>query len=519
MKDYEFSSPGGEIASPGREVSLPLREAYRPVELAAAPAESAAVQEDARSGGRSEKARSKAKKPKRGLGRLQQAAAAVAVSAVTVTAAGGLPSLLPEREGYPYAPLTASQQAFLDETYQALLAGDMDAMEDLTGSVMSEQLFRQVVQPYNERINIEYEESLYDPFTPGAEAGYLQYDGEHAGVALDDGSGRPLMWMTFEEYGGVSTKVQGLQGNDSEYLRQIMVSRDADYVYTTYAKMDLLPSEETQGRSMTYRFREDKDGVETLCETRLLGEFDKLPYFYYSDEYTYVLAGGTVSFDYSDSGGGQAHGAARVSGGRTTDWDENVHIDITQSPRGFYSTVTLDLGDGREPQRFDIGEWYAPEPYVHQFTMNWFLPLEGPDFKPGPAPAVTGAIAVSGKAGENLTWALTDDGMVTVNGTGPTYNFRGVSAARPGWFTSAGIPVTRAVVKDGVTVIGEYFFAAENSALVSVSLPASLTRIGEGAFDGCEALTEIDFAGSEEAWIALGGPKLLPVGVTVRFGV
>ena len=55
MKDYEFSSPGGEIASPGREVSLPLREAYRPVELAAAPAESAAVQEDARSGGRSEK--------------------------------------------------------------------------------------------------------------------------------------------------------------------------------------------------------------------------------------------------------------------------------------------------------------------------------------------------------------------------------------------------------------------------------------------------------------------------------
>ena len=58
------------------------------------------------------------------------------------------------------------------------------------------------------------------------------------------------------------------------------------------------------------------------------------------------------------------------------------------------------------------------------------------------------------------------------------------------------------VVPDGVTVIrGEAF--ASCAKLTAVTLPASLTTIGDQAFYGCEGLTEASYAGTREQWEAV----------------
>ena len=95
---------------------------------------------------------------------------------------------------------------------------------------------------------------------------------------------------------------------------------------------------------------------------------------------------------------------------------------------------------------------------------------------------VTARAAESGTCGENLTWTISDDGVLTISGTGPMNDY-GYSGGPWGGFTSV-------VVEDGVTTIGAYAFY-RNSLLSSISLPEGLISIGGYAFYCCEALEEI----------------------------
>ncbi len=60
-------------------------------------------------------------------------------------------------------------------------------------------------------------------------------------------------------------------------------------------------------------------------------------------------------------------------------------------------------------------------------------------------------------------------------------------------------------VANGIEGIGANAFRGEDK-LTSVILPATLKTIGEGAFDGCTAITSVDYAGTKEQWesIAIG---------------
>ena len=116
----------------------------------------------------------------------------------------------------------------------------------------------------------------------------------------------------------------------------------------------------------------------------------------------------------------------------------------------------------------------------------------------------------SGTCGDNLTWKLTDDGKLTIEGTGAMYSY--------GWSDSPLYIhrelITEVVIPEGVTNIGEGFFwdctglteitipagvtSIDNYAfpgcrnLVSVSVPESVTSIGDYAFQSCESLTTIN---------------------------
>lgn len=67
------------------------------------------------------------------------------------------------------------------------------------------------------------------------------------------------------------------------------------------------------------------------------------------------------------------------------------------------------------------------------------------------------------------------------------------------YLVSARPNVTECAVKEGtVSIAGSAFNSC--ASLASVSIPASVTHIGVGAFFSCTSLTEIRYAGTSEAW-------------------
>ena len=89
----------------------------------------------------------------------------------------------------------------------------------------------------------------------------------------------------------------------------------------------------------------------------------------------------------------------------------------------------------------------------------------------------------SGSCGDNLTWTLDEDGTLTISGTGEMYD-GGIIAAE-----GLGNKVTRLVLEEGITYIGEWAFLNCERLTGNLILPSSLTGIGENAFYECKGLT------------------------------
>jgi len=89
-----------------------------------------------------------------------------------------------------------------------------------------------------------------------------------------------------------------------------------------------------------------------------------------------------------------------------------------------------------------------------------------------------------GANGSNVTWKLTSDGTLTINGTGKMADYEWSGAP---WYDVRS-QVKKAVIEDGVTSIGNYAFFYCTS-LTSVMIPVSVISIGEDAFSSCTSLT------------------------------
>lgn len=100
--------------------------------------------------------------------------------------------------------------------------------------------------------------------------------------------------------------------------------------------------------------------------------------------------------------------------------------------------------------------------------------------------------------GENLKWNL-KDGTLTITGSGRMNDYKGILGERDKdgnrrmlcvdtpWEDNK---VSRIVVEDGVTSIGNFAFAF-CPGLKEISLPETVTSIGDSVFDGCESLEVI----------------------------
>ena len=94
-------------------------------------------------------------------------------------------------------------------------------------------------------------------------------------------------------------------------------------------------------------------------------------------------------------------------------------------------------------------------------------------------------VVASGTCGTNVTWTLTDDGVLTISGTGDMTDF--ASSSKMPWYYNRS-KITTVLIENGVTSIGNYAFGYCYN-LTSTSIPASVTSIGNYAFYDCYNLT------------------------------
>jgi len=130
---------------------------------------------------------------------------------------------------------------------------------------------------------------------------------------------------------------------------------------------------------------------------------------------------------------------------------------------------------------------------------------------------------MSGNCGDDLTWTLDDAGTLTVSGTGPMTNYEsgqtpwndyicdvrtvviesGVTSIGDNAFYNTDTPglTTSVTIPDTVTSIGNHAFDF-CEYLTNITIPDSVISIGEGAFDGC-GLTDVYYDGTQAQWDAM----------------
>ena len=124
--------------------------------------------------------------------------------------------------------------------------------------------------------------------------------------------------------------------------------------------------------------------------------------------------------------------------------------------------------------------------------FNSAMPSQGTQSAaPLPTPP-SAAIIASGSCGGSAGWSLTEDGTLTVSGTGAMEDYSDKSAQS--WCGHADA-INSVIISDGISHIGNRAFYG-CSSLTEIALSNSVTNIGKFAFYGCKALTEITISNS-----------------------
>lgn len=101
----------------------------------------------------------------------------------------------------------------------------------------------------------------------------------------------------------------------------------------------------------------------------------------------------------------------------------------------------------------------------------------------------------SGKCGENLTWTLSSDGILAIDGTGEMDDYLYVNGSPTCPWSKHLSDIKTVNMNPNVTHIGHLAFYG-CTALTSVSIPESVTSIGDAAFEYCSSLASINIPDS-----------------------
>lgn len=103
-------------------------------------------------------------------------------------------------------------------------------------------------------------------------------------------------------------------------------------------------------------------------------------------------------------------------------------------------------------------------------------------------------VATGGSLGSGVWWELTDDGVLTISGSGGTGSLAdesgpGSGGMCPPWRSSVD-SIRAIVIEDGITDVGNNLFADCWSA-ESLSIASTVTSLGTQAFKGCSSLQQV----------------------------
>ena len=100
-------------------------------------------------------------------------------------------------------------------------------------------------------------------------------------------------------------------------------------------------------------------------------------------------------------------------------------------------------------------------------------------------------IIASGTCGENVTWSVSDYGVLRIEGTGAIADFVSADAPKP-W---DGYTFYTVRIGSGVTRIGDYAFANSPQEFGNLEMAETVCSIGKGAFENCDGLSyfSVDF--------------------------
>jgi len=106
---------------------------------------------------------------------------------------------------------------------------------------------------------------------------------------------------------------------------------------------------------------------------------------------------------------------------------------------------------------------------------------------------------LSGSCGQDVTFALTDAGTLTISGNGSMTNY--TSSSNAPWYSSRS-SIKTVIIEDGVTSIGAAAFYYYPN-LKNVTIPKSVTSIESTSFYKCTSLNNVEFA-TTEGWYQPG---------------
>jgi uncharacterized repeat protein (TIGR02543 family) len=210
----------------------------------------------------------------------------------------------------------------------------------------------------------------------------------------------------------------------------------------------------------------------------------------------------TVQYNYTFYGWGASDGgAADANILKNITEDKTVYAIFTATAR-LYTITWLDE-DGTElpgQKQWAYGTVPSYTPTKDGVAFNGWTPTPVAVTGDASYTAMWVDAIAGGACGDNHTWKITGDYVLTISGTGdmPDYAYDGGYGTNAPWAKYI-TQIKKLVVEDGVTSIGNYTIGNEKnltSVLTSIVIPNSVTRIGDRAFRYCTALKSITIPSS-----------------------
>ncbi len=213
----------------------------------------------------------------------------------------------------------------------------------------------------------------------------------------------------------------------------------------------------------------------------------------------------------TSTGGGHGWNIVQINGKY---YDLDVTWDAGRSSYSYFLKSEEDfVNHTRDPQ-------YLTE----EFTSSY--PISTKTFDPATDDIYIASGYCGEKDGKNLSWTLDKMGTLTINGTGRMADYDDYNGTPVPWGQYRD-KITKLVLGEGITYIGEYAFSDCSKITGKLELPESLTAIGWYAFQKCSGFTgrlEIpDGVTSIGEWAfhkcsGFTGELVLPEGIT-RIGM